>query len=104
LLVTASFRSVIAMLFNDWRAEAARIATGMYDIDLDRVPKEYLWRLFGDDVSPWEVAELCQNVIAAQEDQPDTTDISRGVTVGISGRQRGCLRGVDTHRYPEASA
>jgi hypothetical protein len=39
------------------------------DIDLDRVPKEYLWRLFGDDVSPWEVAELCQNVIAAQEDR-----------------------------------
>ena len=56
-------------LFNNWRAEAARIAAGMYDIDLDRVPKEYLWRLFGDDVSPWEVAELCQNVIAAQEDR-----------------------------------
>jgi hypothetical protein len=55
--------------FNDWRAEAARIAAGMYDIDLDRVPKEYLWRLFGDDVSPWEVAELCRNVEAAQEDR-----------------------------------
>jgi hypothetical protein len=41
----------------------------MYDIDLDRVPKEYLWRLFGDDVSPWEVAELCRNVEAAQEDR-----------------------------------
>ena len=54
------------MLFNNWRAEAARIAAGMYDIDLDRVPKEYLWRLFGDDVSPWEVAELCRNVVAAQ--------------------------------------
>jgi len=40
------------MLFNNWRAEAARIAAGMYDIDVGRVPKEYLWRLFGDDVSP----------------------------------------------------
>ena len=67
------------MLFNNWRAEAARIAAGMYDIDLDRVPKAYLWRLFGDDVSPWEVAELCRNVIAAQEDQPDTTNIPRRV-------------------------
>jgi hypothetical protein len=53
------------MLFNNWRAEAARIAAGMYDIDLDRVPKEYLWRLWRGDVSPWEVAELCRNVVAA---------------------------------------
>jgi hypothetical protein len=30
------------MLFNDWRAETARIAAGMYGVDLDRVPKEYL--------------------------------------------------------------
>ena len=67
------------MLFNDWRAEAARIAAGMYGVELDRVPKAYLWRLFGDDVSPWEVAELCRNVIAAQEDQPDTTNIPRRV-------------------------
>jgi hypothetical protein len=67
------------MLFNNWRAEAARIAVGMYNIDLDRVPKEYLWRLWRGDVSPWEVAELCRNVVAAQEDQPDTTDIPRRV-------------------------
>ena len=67
------------MLLNNWRAEAARIAAGMYDIDLDRVPKAYLWRLFGDDVSPWEVAEVCRNVVAAQEAQPDTADIPRRV-------------------------
>ena len=67
------------MLLDNWRAEAARTAAGMYDIDLDRVPKAYLWRLFGDDVSPWEVAELCRNVVAAQADQPDTTDIPRRV-------------------------
>jgi hypothetical protein len=60
------------MLFNDWRAEAARIASGMYDIDLDRVSKAYLWRLWRGDVSVWEAAKLCQNVVAAQEDQPDT--------------------------------
>ena len=39
----------------------------------DRVPRAYLWHLFVDDVSPWEVAELCRNVVAAQEGQPDTT-------------------------------
>jgi hypothetical protein len=33
------------MLFNDWRAEAARIAVGMYGVELDRVSKTYLWRL-----------------------------------------------------------
>jgi hypothetical protein len=32
------------MRFDEWRAEAARIAGG-YSIDLDRVPKPYLWRL-----------------------------------------------------------
>ena len=57
------------MLFNDWRAEAARIAAGMYGIELDRVSKEYLWRLWRGDVSVWEAAQLCQNVIAAQEDR-----------------------------------
>ena len=67
------------MLFNDWRAEAARIAVGMYDIDLDRAPKEYLWRLWRDDVSVWEVAALCRNVVAAQEEQPDTTDVPKRV-------------------------
>jgi hypothetical protein len=67
------------MLFDQWKAEAARIATGRYNIDLDRVPKEYLWRLFGDDVSPWEVAQLCRNVVAAQEDQSNTTDIPKRV-------------------------
>jgi hypothetical protein len=74
------------MLFNNWRAEAARIAAGMYGIDLDRVPKAYLWRLFGDEVSPWEVAELCRNVIAAQEDQPDTIDIRASKRRYRSGR------------------
>ena len=67
------------MLFDQWRAAAARIAAGMYGVELDRVPKEYLWGLFGNDVSPWEAAELCRNVIAAQEGQPDTTDIPKGV-------------------------
>jgi hypothetical protein len=62
------------MLFNNWRAEAARIAVGMYNIDLDRVPKEYLWRLWRGDVSPWEAAALCKNVIAAQH---NTADIPR---------------------------
>ena len=64
--------------FNDWRAEAARIAAGMYGVEIDRVPKQYLWRLWRGDVSVWEAAQLCQNVIA-QEDQPDATDISRRV-------------------------
>jgi hypothetical protein len=32
----------------------------MYGIELDRVPKEYLWGLFGNAVSPWEAAELCR--------------------------------------------
>ena len=54
------------MLLNNWRAEAARIAAGMYDIDLDRVPTEYLWRLWRGDVSVWEAAQLCRNVVAAQ--------------------------------------
>ena len=66
------------MLFDNWRAEAARIAAGMYDIELDRVPKAYLWRLWRGDVSAWEAAQLCRNVIAAQE-QPDTTDIPRRI-------------------------
>jgi hypothetical protein len=66
------------MLFDQWRAEAARIAAGRYNIDLDRVPKEYLWRLWRGDVSPWEVAELCRNVIAAQR-QHNATDIPRRV-------------------------
>jgi hypothetical protein len=57
------------MLFDQWRTEAARIAIRVYGIELDRVSKEYLWRLFGDDVSPWEVAKLCRNVVAAQEDK-----------------------------------
>jgi hypothetical protein len=69
------------MLFNDWRAEAARIAAGMYDIDLDRVPKEYLWRLWRDDVSVWEAAQLCQNVIAAQP-RHNAADIPRRVKRG----------------------
>ena len=51
----------------------------MYDVELDRVPKEYLWRLWRGDVSVWEVAQLCRNVIAAQEDLPDTADIPRRV-------------------------
>jgi hypothetical protein len=38
------------MLFDQWRAEAARIAAGMYGVELDRVPKEYLWRLWRGDV------------------------------------------------------
>ena len=67
------------MLFDQWRVEAARIAAGMYGIELDRVSKEYLWHLWRDDVSPWEVAELCRNVVAAQEDQPDRTGIPRRV-------------------------
>jgi hypothetical protein len=41
------------MLFNNWRAEAARIAAGMYGVELDRIPKEYLWRLWRGDVSVW---------------------------------------------------
>ena len=57
--------------FNDWRAEAARIAAGMYGVEIDRVPKQYLWRLWRGDVSVWEAAQLCRNVVAAQEDQPD---------------------------------
>jgi hypothetical protein len=60
------------MLFDNWRAEAARVAAGMYGIDLDRVSKAYLWRLWRGDVSVWEAAQLCRNVIAAQVDQPDT--------------------------------
>ena len=67
------------MLFDNWRAEAARIATGMYGVDLDRVSKEYLWRLWRSDVSVWEAAQLCRNVIAAQEDQSAPTDIPRRV-------------------------
>jgi hypothetical protein len=59
--------------FNKLRAEAARIAAGLYNIDLDRIPKPYLWRLWRDDVSVWEAAQLCRNVVAAQEGQPDTT-------------------------------
>jgi hypothetical protein len=50
------------MPFNNWRAEAARIAAGMYGVELDRIPKEYLWRLWRSDVSVWEAAELCRNV------------------------------------------
>ena len=65
--------------FNDWRAEAARIAAGMYGVEIDRVPKQYLWRLWRDDVSVWEAAQLCQNVVAAQEGQPDRTGIPRRV-------------------------
>ena len=49
------------MLFNQWRAAAARIAAGMYGVELDRVPKEYLWRLWRGDVSVWEAAQLCRN-------------------------------------------
>jgi hypothetical protein len=59
------------MLFTNWRAEAARIAAGMYGVDLDRIPKEYLWRLWRGDVSPWEAAELCRNVVAAQHNAAD---------------------------------
>ena len=40
------FTGVITMLFNDWRAEAARIAAGMYDVEFDRVSKPYLWSLY----------------------------------------------------------
>jgi hypothetical protein len=65
------------MPFNDWRAETARIAAGMYRVELDRVSKAYLWRLWRGDVSVWEAAQLCRNVVAAQKDQPDATDISR---------------------------
>jgi hypothetical protein len=38
------------MGFEVWKAEAAQIAAGMYDIDLNRVPKEYLWGLFGNGI------------------------------------------------------
>jgi hypothetical protein len=47
----------------------AQIAAGMYGVAIDRVPKEYLWRLCRGDVSVWEAAQLCQNVIAVQEDK-----------------------------------
>jgi hypothetical protein len=66
------------MLFDQWRAEAARIATGMYGIELDRVSKEYLWRLWRSDVSVWEAAQLCRNVIAAQP-RHNAADIPRRV-------------------------
>lgn len=66
------------MLFDQWRAAAARIAAGMYGVELDRVPKEYLWRLWRGDVSVWEAAQLCRNVIAAQA-QHNATDIPRRV-------------------------
>jgi hypothetical protein len=69
------------MLLNNWRAEAARIAAGMYDIDLDRVSKAYLWRLFGDDVSPWEVAELAGTSLPRRRPSP-TRPIFQG---GLSG-------------------
>ena len=65
------------MLLNNWRAEAARIAAGMYGVELDRIPKEYLWRLWRSDVSVWEAAQLCRNVVAAQEDQPDMRKTKR---------------------------
>ena len=65
------------MRFDQWRSETARIASWVHDVALDRVPKEYLWRLWRGDVSVWEAAQLCRNVVAAQKDQPDATDISR---------------------------
>jgi hypothetical protein len=58
------------MLFDRWRAEAAQIAAGWYSIDLDRIPKSFLWRLFVDHVPPYEAAKLAKNLIGAQEDQP----------------------------------
>jgi hypothetical protein len=61
------------MRFDQWKAETARIAAGMYGIDLDRVPKPYLWSLYTGGIPSWEAARLCRNVVAAQEDQPDTT-------------------------------
>ena len=66
------------MGFEVWKAEAAQIAADMYAIDLDRVPKEYLWGLFGNDVSPWEAAALCRNVIAAQEEHSIPRKAKRG--------------------------
>jgi hypothetical protein len=69
------------MRFDQWRAEAARIATGMYNIDLDRVSKEYLWSLYAGDVSPWEAAALCRNVIAAQP-RHNAADLPRRVKRG----------------------
>ena len=66
------------MLFNNWRAEAARIAAGMYGVELDRVSKAYLWRLRRGDVSVWEAAQLCRNVIAAQP-RHNAADIPRRV-------------------------
>jgi hypothetical protein len=61
------------MRFDQWRAEAARIAAGMYGIEIDRVAKPYLWGLYTGGIPPWEAARLCLNAIAAQEERPDTT-------------------------------
>ena len=60
---------VSTMRFEEWKAEAARIASGMYGVELVRVPKPYLWSLYAGGIPTWEAAQLCQNVIAAQEDR-----------------------------------
>jgi hypothetical protein len=73
------------MPFNNWRAEAARIADGLYGIDLDRVPKPYLWHLFVDHIPSGEAAMLGRNVIAAQP-QHNATDIRAGKRRYRSGR------------------
>ena len=62
------------MRFEEWKAEAARIASGMYGVELVRVPKPYLWSLYAGGIPTWEAAQLCQNVITAQEGQPDMPD------------------------------
>jgi hypothetical protein len=65
------------MMFDQWKTKAA-LAARFYGIDLDRVSKPYLWPPLRRSRPPWEAAELCQNVVAAQP-QHNVTGIPRRV-------------------------